>query len=170
MFCTAVVQIIVGEGESSKTPDKPFAAPNASANLSIGPPKAALVAALHVNWTLLTRPPVLAIVTPIGGIVRRGIWTFILFLLTAVVCVSAIPQTDLPETSYNESDTPVNQSTPVVLGIRFVRPARTLIVLPKRALQEEWNFRVPANDGLSASISVRLDSHSLQNLLCTLLI
>lgn len=101
---------------------------------------------------------------------RRGIWTFILFLLTAVVCVSAIPQTDLPETSYNESDTPVNQSTPVVLGVRFVRPAPLLIVLPKRALHEEWHFSVPADDESSPSILVRIDSHALRSLLCTLLI
>jgi hypothetical protein len=102
--------------------------------------------------------------------VPRVIWTLILLLLTAVVCVSAIPQTDRPETSYNEVDTPVNQSAPVVLGIRFVRPARALIVLPKRVLREEWNSRVPANEVLSTSISIRLDSSSLQNLLCTFLI
>lgn len=105
-----------------------------------------------------------------GEAVRRGIWTFILFLLTAVVCVSAIPQTDLPDTPYNEADVPVNQSPPVVLGIRFVRPAVVLIVVPRKTLQTEWNFRVPANEPLSTSISVRLDSHSLQNLLCTFLI
>ena|ERR1017187_5357963 len=105
-----------------------------------------------------------------GGAVRRVIWTFILFLLTAVVCVSAIPPTDLPETPYNEADTPVNQSPPVVLGIRFVRPAVVSIVVPRKTLQTEWNFRVPANEPLSTSISVRPDCHSLQNLLCTFLI
>lgn len=101
---------------------------------------------------------------------RRGIWTFILFLLTAVVCVSAIPQTDLPETSYDETDTPVNQSTPVVLGIHFLRSAPVSMVAPRTTLQAGRNLRVPANDPLSTSILVRRDSHSLQNLLCTLLI
>ena len=43
---------------------------------------------------------------------RREICSFVLLLLGAVICVSVIPQTDLPETSYNEVDTPVNQASP----------------------------------------------------------
>ena len=93
-----------------------------------------------------------------------------MFLLTALVCVSAIPQTDRPETSYNEADAPLNQAPMVVLKIHVVRPAGFSIVLPKKTVQAEWNQRVPADEPISTPTSVRIDSHSLQDLLCTILI
>lgn len=101
---------------------------------------------------------------------RRGIWTFVLLLLTAVIGASAIPQSDLPETSYNEVDTPVNQAPPVVLGIRFTRPARAVIVMPKKTLEASWDQNGPIEEPAKRFISTRSDSQSLQNLLCTLLI
>jgi hypothetical protein len=92
-------------------------------------------------------------------------------LLTAVVCASAIPQRDRPETSYNEVDTPVNQAPPVVLGGRFVRPVKAVILVPRRVLHAEWNLHIPAAELVAAnSVSIRHDSHPLQDLLCTLLI
>jgi hypothetical protein len=102
--------------------------------------------------------------------VRRGIWTFILFLLTAVVCVSAVPQPDLPETSYNEADTPVNQSPPAVLGVRVARPPVHLVVLPRKTVQAEWKFRLPVNEDLKAPSSIHFEARSFQDLLCTFLI
>ena len=101
---------------------------------------------------------------------QRRVWTFLLFLLTALVCVSAIPQTDLPETSYDEADAPLNQAPMVLLKIPLVRPAGVSIVLPKKTVQAEWTQRVPADASLSTPASVRVDSHSLQDLLCTFLI
>ena len=101
---------------------------------------------------------------------RRGVWTFVLFLLIAVVSVSAIPQTDQPETPYNEVDTPVNQAPPVVLGIRFVRPTKIAVIVPKKVRESDWNLDAPVSELLLPSLSSGRDSHALQDLLCTLLI
>jgi hypothetical protein len=102
--------------------------------------------------------------------VRQGIWTLVLLLAGAVVFVSAIPQTDLPETSYNEVDTPVNQAPPVVQGIRFVRPIVAPVILPRQVCEALRGVGSQAHKLKSASTPVRRDLHSLQDLLCTLLI
>ena len=101
--------------------------------------------------------------------VRRGLWTFVLLLL-GVVCVSAIPQTDLPETSYNEVDTPVNQAPPVVAGSRFVRPPIATTIIPRQVCEVKLGVTAQAHDGKAAHEAVRRDSHSFQDLLCTFLI
>jgi hypothetical protein len=103
-------------------------------------------------------------------VVKRGVWTFVLLLLGAVICVSAIPQTDLPETSYNEVDTPVNQAPPVVPGIRFVRPAFTPVILSKQVYEATRGVGAQAHDRRSSSTPVKIAPHSLQDLLCTFLI
>jgi hypothetical protein len=100
---------------------------------------------------------------------RSGFWTFVLLLMGALVCVSAIPQPDLPETSYNEVDTPVNQSPPVVPGIRLVRPVVTPSILPRQILQAWSRLDVQTHDRSAESL-LRPDPHSPQDLLCTLLI
>ena len=92
------------------------------------------------------------------------------FLLSAVVCVSAIPQPDLPETSYNEVDTPINQAPPVVPGVRFVRPAIAPTILPKQVWEPGRGVNPQALERKSADTLVRRNPHSLQYLLCTLLI
>ena len=101
---------------------------------------------------------------------RRSVWVFVLFLLAAVICVSAIPQTDLPETSYNEVDTPVNQAPPVVPGIRFVRPAVAPVILPRQVFEARLGVSAQAHERKSPYTPVRHNPHSLQDLLCTLLI
>ena len=101
---------------------------------------------------------------------RRGVWTFVLFLVGAVVCVSAIPQPDLPETAYNEVDTPLNQAPPVVPGVRFVRPAIALVILPRQVWEAERGVSSQAIEQKSAETLVWRDPHSLQDLLCTFLI
>ncbi|MFY9844440.1 MAG: hypothetical protein ACLP0H_12440 [Terriglobales bacterium] len=94
---------------------------------------------------------------------------FVLLLLGAVVCVSAIPQTDLPETSYNEVDTPVNQAPPVVAGIRFVRPAVATVILPRQVCNALRSVGAQAHQRKSDT-SVPGGQRSLQDLLCTFLI
>jgi hypothetical protein len=59
---------------------------------------------------------------------KQSLALFIVFFLSTVAFVSAIPQDDLPETSYNESDTPVNQPPQVVPGARFVSSEAAEIV------------------------------------------
>ena len=101
---------------------------------------------------------------------RRGVWTLVLFVVGAVVCVSAIPQPDLPETSYNEVDTPVNQAPPVVPGVRYVRPAIASVILPRQVWEAGRGISSQALERKSADTLVRRNPHSLQYLLCTLLI
>ena len=102
--------------------------------------------------------------------VRRGLWTFVLLLLGVVVCVSAIPQTDLPETSYNEVDTPVNQAPPVVAGSRFVRPSVATVIMPRQVCDVRRGVKAQAREGKSAHEAVQRDQRSLQDFLCTFLI
>ena len=94
---------------------------------------------------------------------------FVLLLSGAIVCVSAIPQTDLPETSYNEVDTPVNQAPPVVSGIRFVRPTVAPVILPRQVRDVLRSVGAQAHERKSAT-SVPHRQHSLHDLLCTFLI
>lgn len=101
---------------------------------------------------------------------KRGVWTFVLLLMGAVVCVSAIPQTDLPETSYNEVDTPVNQTPPVVPGVKFVRPVVAPVILPRQVFEALLGVGGQAHKLKSAFTPVSHEPHSLQDLLCTLLI
>jgi hypothetical protein len=101
--------------------------------------------------------------------VTRGLWTFVLLLLS-VVCASAIPQTDLPETSYNEVDTPVNQAPPVVAGSGFVRPPVATTIMPRQVCEVRLGVKAQAHDGEAAREAVRRDSHSFQDVLCTFLI
>ncbi|MGA6984694.1 MAG: hypothetical protein WBZ01_01460 [Terriglobales bacterium] len=101
---------------------------------------------------------------------RRGVLTFVLLLMGAVVCVFAIPQTDRPETSYNEVDTPVNQAPPVVQGIRFIRPIVAPVILPRHVCEALRGVAAQARAHRADCTPVRRDLHSLQDLLCTLLI
>jgi hypothetical protein len=100
---------------------------------------------------------------------KQSLALLILFLLSAVTFVSTIPQDDLPETSYNESDTPINQAPPVVPSVRVARPEAADIGLSKHVGDAILRFerqllRKPPYP------FIRRDSRSLQDLLCTLLI
>jgi hypothetical protein len=100
---------------------------------------------------------------------RRAVLVLVLLLLGAVICVSAIPQTDLPETSYNEVDTPINQAPPVVPGIKLVRPIVAPVILPKHICEALRSVDAQAHEHKS-TVPVRHDPQSLQDLLCTFLI
>jgi hypothetical protein len=100
----------------------------------------------------------------------RAVWTFVLFLLASVALISAIPRADLPETSFNEVDAPVNQAPPAVSGGRFVRPDVAPAILPNHVCETGRGARCQSVDRKSATPLVRRDQHSLQDLLCTFLI
>jgi hypothetical protein len=100
---------------------------------------------------------------------KQSLALLILFLLSTVTFVSAIPQDDLPETSYNESDTPVNQAPPVVPSVRFVRPEAADIGLSKCVGDAIPRFERQLRSKRAYPL-IRHDSRSLQDLLCTLLI
>lgn len=99
-----------------------------------------------------------------------GIRIIVLALMSAAVCVSSVPPIDLPETSYNEVDTPINQAPPVVSGPQLVRPVAETVILPKSmdTAEQKGKFHWPA--GALSDLPVRHDSHSLQDLLCILLL
>jgi hypothetical protein len=100
---------------------------------------------------------------------RRSLTLLILFLLSTVTFVSAIPQDDLPETSYNESDTPVNQAPPVVPSVRVARPEAADIGLSRRVGDATLGFERQLFSKRAYPL-IRRDSRSLQDLLCALLI
>lgn len=101
---------------------------------------------------------------------RRGVRTFVLLLLTAIAGVSAIPQIDRPETSYDETDTPLNQVLPEAIAVRFARPANVVSVRSRTAREADRNIGVPVHGMLLTTAHARHHSHSLQDLFCTLLI
>jgi hypothetical protein len=102
--------------------------------------------------------------------VRRSLWMFILLMLMGVVCAAAVPPTDVPETSYNEADTPVNQTPPVELGVRFVRPIQIAKTVPKDVIAARWDVQFPIEESFLLLLPSQHDARSVQNLLCTLLI
>jgi len=101
---------------------------------------------------------------------RRRAYTFFFLLMAAVALVSAIPQTDLPETSYNEADAPVNLAPPVVSSSTFVRPLVTAVVLPQPLSEAGQCLKRQPLDRKRVDPMFPRDPHSLQDLLCTFLI
>jgi hypothetical protein len=93
----------------------------------------------------------------------------IVFLLAGVFGGFAVPPVDLPETAFNESDTPVNLAPPSQAIVRFVRPASDPLVMPG------LRFYCAGCDLSSRVLGAvvmptQRHPHSLQDLLCTFLI
>src|SRR5579863_5396425 len=102
--------------------------------------------------------------------VKRLRWISVLFLLAAAVFVSVVPRADAPETTFNEADAPVNLAPPARLGSLVVLPSADPVTVTPA---------VSAICSPCAVSSIVLDRppvprqrhrHSLQSLLCTLLI
>jgi len=102
--------------------------------------------------------------------VRRSLWTLILVLLASVVCTAAVPPADVPETRYNESDRPVNQTPPVELGVHFERPVQAARTVLKTVLENRWDAQFPFQELVSLPLLATRDAHTAQAFLCTLLI
>ena len=101
---------------------------------------------------------------------KRSVYALFLFLTASVLLVSVIPLSDIPETAYNETETPVNQGPPVLPGITYVRPQITSVVLPQRVRESgRWvGSQSPKRHG-AYPLHPR-DPRSLQVLLCTFLL
>ena len=101
--------------------------------------------------------------------VKRHCRMLALFLLAGVFAGSAVPPVDLPETAFNESDAPVNLAPPAQAPLRFVRPVTDPLVMP--GLRFYCADCVVSSRRLgAAAISRQRHPHSLQDLLCTLLV
>jgi hypothetical protein len=94
-------------------------------------------------------------------------WAILIAELVLLALALAVPRMDLPQTAFNEADTPVNQATSVVvLGCRSaltgLRAAASRSSVVPRILQAH-----PAFAALQPQQPLR--SHSLLALLCAFL-
>ena len=93
----------------------------------------------------------------------------VFFLMGAAVFASVVPPEDLPETSYDESDTPIIVAPAERPRIQLVAPALDRTApSPVRSDRVAEGFSVVSRQ--LAPVSSSLHRPSLQNLLCTLLI
>ena len=89
---------------------------------------------------------------------------FVLFLVGAAIGVSTVPLEDLPETSFNEVDAPVNLAPPVQPRLKFIPPCDSEVISGLSAcLVSSWVLE-------QATVTSGRYPHSLQDLLCTFLI
>jgi hypothetical protein len=98
----------------------------------------------------------------------RLIW--VLFLLSAAVCVSTIPRPDLPETPFNEADAPVNLAPPVLPRIQAISPSVTPVAVLPVLPNHSQGFVVRGVVLDQPVTSKQRHPRSFQDLLCTFLI
>jgi hypothetical protein len=88
-------------------------------------------------------------------------------LATVVTLVSVMPMADLPETAFNEIDTPVNQTTPVAPWVKSVPPVEVRLILPRSFAHTGDGIRISVE---SISLATHWRVSPLCELLCTFLI
>ncbi len=94
----------------------------------------------------------------------------VLFLLVAAVFVSVVPRADSPDTTFNEADAPVNLAPPARLGSLVVLPAVDPVAVTP-AVSSFCPACAVSSVVLERPATPRQSHrHSLQSLLCTLLI
>jgi hypothetical protein len=91
-------------------------------------------------------------------------WTIVVVAIAALFLAAAVPPVDISETAFDECDTPINQTTPVVMRTVFIVPTVQVDIIP---------FPLPLAQKHSAMShapmeGIRGGSHSLLNLLCML--
>ena len=101
---------------------------------------------------------------------RRRAFTLLLLLMASVTLCLAIPQTDLPETNYDEVDAPLNQAPPAFRGISFVRPPVTAVILSRHIAHVGRRVAPPSVEQKRDVRFFPRDPHSLQDLFCVFLI
>jgi hypothetical protein len=102
-------------------------------------------------------------------VMKRLRWILVFVLAGTVACMSAVARTDLPETTFNEADAPVNQAPPVSPRIKLILPVGDPIVLPSLpGYCTGWAVSSFVRE--MAAMPSHRHSHSLRNLLCTFLI
>ena len=97
-------------------------------------------------------------------------WILVVVLLGIAACLSAVPRMDLPETAFNEADAPVNLAPPIRPSTQFIHLAADRIaVLPTQSLHSA-GYLVGKLVLEPVTTLSQCHPHSLQDLLCTLLI
>lgn len=99
---------------------------------------------------------------------RRFGWAILIGELILLAAALAVPRMDLPETAFNEADTPINQATVlVVLGCRSALSGqRSAATASAVVIHSSRSYAAPV-DASSQRQAAR--SGSLLALLCTLL-
>jgi hypothetical protein len=100
---------------------------------------------------------------------RRFRWAILIGELVLLAAALAVPRMDLPETTFNEADTPINQATVVVvLGCRSALTGlRSAATTTAAAVVHFYRTDAARADAFSPWQPAR--SGSLLALLCTLL-
>jgi len=101
-----------------------------------------------------------------GFCVKQGRWIVVILGLLCVSLASVVPQLDVPDTAFNETDAPVNVTTPVVAQTNFAVPTAHPVIIPRKQLA--WWSPSTMMHGIAPKPRMRA-SHSLLNLLCRLL-
>ena len=102
--------------------------------------------------------------------VKRRRRMLVVLLLAGVFRGSAVPPADLPETSFNESDAPLNLAPPSQVTIRLVRPVSDPLVMPGLRFNCAGCDLSSRALGAAAMPVPQRHPHFLQDLLCTFLI
>jgi hypothetical protein len=98
--------------------------------------------------------------------VRRLRCAVVVFGIYFVALSSIVPRVDSPETAYDESDAPVNLTTPLVARTNLVMPTGHFVVIPRE--QRVSSERATARNVVTLRPGMCI-SHSLLTFLCTLL-
>jgi hypothetical protein len=90
-------------------------------------------------------------------------WTMAIFGISFIFLALIVPRVDDPATAFDETDSPVNVTTPLVARTNLVLPAGYSVAIPG----ERRVHRKPCTTiyGLTPEPGIRA-SHSLLNLLC----
>jgi hypothetical protein len=104
-------------------------------------------------------------VSKLGRPVKCLHWIIVILAIGVVSLAPIVPRVDAPETVYNETDTPVNLATPVVVGTSFTKPSEK----PAAIGEERGRSREPyIAHAMGPEPGVR-DSRSPLSLLCKFL-
>jgi hypothetical protein len=93
-------------------------------------------------------------------------WMVVILGISLVSLAPIIPRVDLPETVYDETDTPVNLATPVAVGTNLTKP-REKLPANREEKRGWWEPHIATHEA-APKLGMR-DSHSVLSLLCKFL-
>jgi hypothetical protein len=102
----------------------------------------------------------------LGFLLKHLRWTVVILGLSFVSLASIIPRADDPGTAFNETDAPINLTTPVVAQVNYVVPTRHFVAIPR---EQRVGWKASTMMHQATQLRRMRTSHSLLNLLCELL-